>query len=382
MKFEGLPPLSLYVHIPWCERKCPYCDFNSHQTQSSLPEDAYVNALIVDLEQEIPSIWGRTVVSVFIGGGTPSLFSAAAINRLLSAIRQRVNLVPGAEISMEVNPGSAELDRLAGYCAAGVNRFSVGIQSFNNSQLKSLGRVHDREAALQAVDKLQRVGIGNFNLDMMFGLPGQSADDAQRDVDELIRMGAPHLSYYQLTIEPNTYFNKFPPVLPVDDELMSYLEQAQSSFSHAHYRQYEVSAYSLVDHECQHNLNYWKFGDYLGIGAGAHGKLSMGSDSSIRRARKHRKPETYIAQHNKTSSFHPVDEKDVVFEVMMNVLRLKNGIDKDTIIQRSGLSWSRFEQDTELALSKKLLEDTKTRIQPTELGWRFLNDLIALYLPE
>ena len=329
----ALPPLALYIHFPWCEKKCPYCDFNSHQIKdvSSLnsklaggfDEQRYINALIADLETELPNIWGRHVHSIFIGGGTPSLLSAAGMDQLLCAVRARINLEPDAEITMEANPGSVEAEKLAGFAKAGINRVSLGIQSFQDEQLKALGRIHNGTEAKRAVE----IALANFksvNLDLMYGLPNQSLDAARSDVETALSFQTPHLSLYNLTLEPNTYFANFPPKLPSDDEIDAIFEQNLALLTAAGYQRYEVSAYAKKDQECKHNLNYWRFGDYIGIGAGAHGKISY--PAKITRQVRERHPETYMqameTKGNALIESREIAPKDLPFEFMLNTLSL------------------------------------------------------------
>jgi oxygen-independent coproporphyrinogen-3 oxidase len=285
-EFHILPPLSLYIHVPWCVRKCPYCDFNSHELRTELPEHQYIDALLQDLQQDLPRVWGRTVQTVFIGGGTPSLLSAEAIDRLLSGLRTCITLDPAAEVTLEANPGTVEAQRFSEYRSAGINRLSIGIQSFSNDLLQSLGRIHNRREAIRAAELAHGAGLDNFNLDLMFALPGQSQQQAAKDVHDAIALEPAHISYYQLTLEPNTWFHKHPPVLPDDDAAWQIQRQGQELLTEHGYLQYEVSAYARQDQRCRHNLNYWQFGDYLGIGAGAHGKISSTAPMGIARLRR------------------------------------------------------------------------------------------------
>ena len=294
LNFTTLPPLSLYIHYPWCAQKCPYCDFNSHKSPNELPEQVYIDALIRDLEQEIPHVWGRTVQSIFIGGGTPSLFSAEAYERLFSALRALIPLSPHAEITLEANPGTFEAQRFADYLDLGINRLSIGIQSFNDQSLAALGRIHDSKQAIKAVETAHKVGFENFNLDLMFGLPHQTEKTAKNDVATAIALEPSHISYYQLTLEPNTLFYQQPPQLPDEDPIIDWQIANQNRLANAGYHQYEVSAYAKNNKRCQHNINYWQFGDYLGIGAGAHGKISDAAKQSITRRSKQKQPQAYI----------------------------------------------------------------------------------------
>jgi len=379
-RFAALPPLALYVHIPWCLKKCPYCDFNSHEARSEVPEAAYVDALIADLEFALPSIWGRRVISVFIGGGTPSLFSAAAIDRLLAAVRARVPLAPGAEVTLEANPGTFEREKFAGFHAAGVNRLSLGIQSFDPKHLQSLGRVHDADEARRAAEAALAI-FGNVNFDLMYALPRQTVAEAVADLDEALTFSPPHLSFYHLTLEPNTLFHRYPPELP-DDETSADIEDAvHSRLEAAGYRHYETSAYARPGRECLHNLNYWQFGDYLGIGAGAHSKLSF-ADRVVRQVR-YKQPKQYLEQ---IAAGAPLQEDQVVtrddigFEFMLNALRLTDGVPAALFAERTGYPLALVGQGLAAAEARGLMERDPTTLRPTALGQRFLNDLQQLFL--
>jgi oxygen-independent coproporphyrinogen-3 oxidase len=380
--FDALPPLSLYVHIPWCLRKCPYCDFNSHEARGDAPEDAYVEALTTDLELALPSIWGRRVVSVFVGGGTPSLFSAAAIDRLLAAVRARVPLAPGAEVTLEANPGTFEREKFAGFRAAGINRLSIGIQSFEPKHLSALGRVHDAEEARRAAETALAI-FGNVNFDLMYALPRQTVAEAESDVDAALAFSPPHLSFYHLTLEPNTLFHRHPPELP-DDETSADIEEAvHSRLATAGYAHYETSAYARPGRECVHNLNYWQFGDYLGIGAGAHSKLSF-ADRIVRQVR-YKQPKQYlekIAAGAPLQEHHVVTRSDIGFEFMLNALRLTDGVPATLFAERTGYSLNLVRQGLEAAETRGLMERDPTTLRPTALGRRFLNDLQQLFLAE
>ena len=380
-RFAALPPLSLYVHIPWCIRKCPYCDFNSHAAGDDLPEDAYVDALIVDLEAALPAIWGRKVGTVFIGGGTPSLFSAAPIERLLSAVRARLPLSPDAEITLEANPGTFERAKFAGFFAAGVNRLSLGVQSFDDRLLRALGRVHDAEEARRAAEAALTI-FGNVNLDLMFALPHQSVDDARRDVATALAFAPPHLSFYQLTLEPNTLFHRYPPPLP-DDEAAADIEDAVlDALDVAGYVHYETSAHAKAGRECRHNVNYWRFGDYLGIGAGAHSKISF-PDRVVRELR-WKQPKRYldeVARGNALQEQASVERRDLPFEFMLNALRLTQGVPASLFAERTGLPLSAAARPIAEAVRRGLLDPDPALLRPTALGRRFLNDLQALFLP-
>lgn len=384
LHLAGLPPLALYVHFPWCVRKCPYCDFNSHEPAGgfgAIPEAQYLEALRADLEAALPYVWGRPVISVFIGGGTPSLLSPAGLARLLSDVRALLPLVPDCEITLEANPGTVEAARFAAYRAAGVNRLSLGIQSFDEAKLKALGRIHDRAQAIAAVECAQR-HFENFNLDLMFALPGQTLQDLHADLQTALDFAPPHLSYYQLTLEPNTVFAKYPPPLPDEDLAAAMLETVQERLGAAGYRRYEVSAYARPGNECRHNLNYWTFGDYLGIGAGAHGKLSF--PHRIVRQRRLRQPASYLAQGGSgrfVAESKEVPRAELPFEFMLNALRLTDGVPAALFPARTGLPPSAIAGAVERAVARGLLEATPDRLRPTPLGQRFLSDLQALFLP-
>jgi putative oxygen-independent coproporphyrinogen III oxidase len=378
-------PLALYIHIPWCVRKCPYCDFNSHEARGPLPELAYVDALLRDLEQDLPRVWGRRISSLFIGGGTPSLFSAEALDRLLSGLRARLPLRPDLEITLEANPGAVERNRFAEFRAAGVNRLSIGVQSFNDGQLQQLGRIHDRRAAFAAAEAAHAAGLENFNLDLMFGLPGQTVDQALADIANAAALQPTHLSYYQLTIEPNTAFHHAPPTLP-DDEIIGVIqERAQAELARRGYRQYEVSAYAREGWRCQHNLNYWEFGDYLGIGAGAHGKLTDPAAGQIHRLWKLKQPRDYLASAGMPAGIGgdaSIHEADLPVEFLMNALRLVEGVPAALFAERTGLSLAALEPALSQARERGLLERDTERLQATEQGLRFLNDLLQGFMPE
>ena len=387
ISLTALPPLALYIHFPWCEKKCPYCDFNSHQIKDStnlaggFDEQRYLNALIADLETELPNIWGRQVHSIFIGGGTPSLLSAAGMDQLLCAVRARVNLEPDAEITMEANPGSVEADKLAGFAKAGINRVSLGIQSFQDEQLKALGRIHNGAEAKRAV----QIALDHFqsvNLDLMYGLPNQSLELARSDIETALSFKTPHLSLYNLTLEPNTYFANFPPKLPSDDEIDAIFEQNLELLTKAGYQRYEVSAYAKKNQECKHNLNYWRFGDYIGIGAGAHGKISY--PEKITRQVRERHPETYMqameTKGNALIESRDIASKDLPFEFMLNTLRLTDGVDTNTFSERTGLPLSVISKGLEAASKKGLLDENPSKLKATPLGLRYLNNLQEMFL--
>ncbi|MFB9887817.1 radical SAM family heme chaperone HemW [Balneatrix alpica] len=375
-----LPPLSLYIHIPWCVRKCPYCDFNSHAQRDELPEQAYVQRLLADLEAELAGAQGRPLSSIFIGGGTPSLFSAQAIQQLLDGVRARISLQPGCEITMEANPGTFEQARFAGYAEAGVNRLSVGVQSLNAEHLQALGRIHNPEEALAALACLPQLGIDNFNVDLMHGLPGQTIEQALTDLRQALALAPPHLSWYQLTIEPNTEFYSRPPRLPEDETLWDIQEQGHALLEAAGYRQYETSAYAK-GRQAQHNLNYWQFGDYLGIGAGAHGKVTWLNQGRIERRWKTRMPQHYLDPARLlVAGSQEVTAEELPFEFMMNALRLVEGVPRKWFEQRTGLSLSVLSTQVELGQNRQLLEMNGAVFKPTPLGRRYLNDLLELFI--
>ena len=385
-QFTSLPPLSLYIHLPWCVKKCPYCDFNSHALKSGgsdpLPEDLYIDALIADLELDLPRVWGRPVQSVFFGGGTPSLFSPAAIDRLLGAVRARLPLRPDAEITLEANPGTVELARFQGYRAAGVNRLSIGIQSFNPDHLRALGRVHGRDEALRAATAARAAGFDNFNLDLMFGLPNQTVDEAHADLQCALDLAPTHLSLYQLTIEPNTLFHAQPPSLPDDEHVWEIQSTLQAMTAAAGFQHYEISAYARAGLSAQHNLNYWRFGDYLGIGAGAHAKIT--DARGITRLWKTKQPAEYMRTAGSTQAIAGVQaltRQDAAFDFMLNALRLSAGFEPALFQERTGQPLSLVEDALQQAEAKGLLERRPDRILPTEMGLRFLNDLQCLFLP-
>jgi oxygen-independent coproporphyrinogen-3 oxidase len=383
-KFEAPPPLSLYVHFPWCARKCPYCDFNSHAVQGALPETEYVDALLRDLEQQLPAVWGRTVQSIFMGGGTPSLFSPQAINRLLSGIRARLPLQPALEITLETNPGSAEQEKFAAYRQAGVNRLSIGIQSLNDTHLKALGRIHDSQQALRAARSARQAGFENFNLDLMFGLPQQSVAQAIEDLRTVIALQPAHLSWYQLTLEPNTLFYAQPPALPEDDRKAEMQDLGQSLLAKHGYTQYEVSAYAKAGKHCCHNLNYWKFGDYIGIGAGAHGKITSAAEGVIHRIWKWRHPKQYLASAGTKQGIdgqHKLTESEALFEFALNRLRLKQGFSFCEFEASCGLERSWIRPIVQQAQNDGLLALDGDRVQHTGQGWRYLNNLLERFLP-
>ncbi len=380
VQFAALPPLSLYVHIPWCVRKCPYCDFNSHQVRDEIPEQAYVDAVIGDLETALPSIWGRQVRTVFFGGGTPSLLSAVAIERLLSAVRARVPLDPDSEITLEANPGTLEAGKFAAFRGAGINRLSIGVQSFNSRYLQALGRIHDSQQAIKAIEAAVSC-FDNINVDLMYALPDQSVDEAISDVRKVLEFSPQHVSAYHLTIEPNTLFHRHPPALPDDDCAADMQEGIEALLATHGYGHYETSAFAQPEHESRHNLNYWRFGDYLGIGAGAHSKISF-PDRVVREMR-YKQPREYLRQ---AAAGEPVqvsktvDYEDLPFEFMMNALRLIDGVERNIYAERTGLPISAIAARLERAVHAGLLADDPMRLRPTLKGQRFLNDLLELFL--
>lgn len=386
ISLPGSPPLSLYVHIPWCVRKCPYCDFNSHAAPGAdnheIPEDIYLDALRADLEQSLPLVWGRPVHTVFIGGGTPSLLSAAGMDRLLSDIRALLPLDADAEITMEANPGTFEADKFASYRASGINRLSIGIQSFNDRHLQALSRIHGGAEARKAIE-IAQASFDNINLDLMYALPGQTLEECRQDLETALSYGTTHLSLYHLTLEPNTLFAKFPPALPDDDSAYEMQDLMESRTAEAGYRHYETSAYARPHREARHNLNYWRFGDYLGIGAGAHGKLSF--PHRVLRQMRHKHPATYMAQAlagNAVQEARDVGADELPFEFMLNALRLTDGVPASSFYEYTGLPLHTISKQLAEAEKKGLLEADLTTIRPTELGRRFLNDLQEMFLKD
>ncbi|AGL87528.1 putative oxygen-independent coproporphyrinogen III oxidase [Pseudomonas protegens] len=375
-----LPPLALYIHIPWCVRKCPYCDFNSHAASPTLPEEEYVDALLADLDQDLHAVHGRELSSIFFGGGTPSLFSAQALGRLLKGVEQRIRFAPDIEITLEANPGTFEQEKFTAYRALGINRLSIGIQSFQEQKLKALGRIHNGDEATRAAGMARQAGFDNFNLDLMHGLPDQSLDDALGDLRQAIAMKPTHLSWYQLTLEPNTVFWNQPPVLPEDDTLWDIQEAGQALLAEHGYAQYEVSAYAQPGRAARHNLNYWSFGDFIGIGAGAHGKLSH-PDGRILRTWKTRLPKDYL---NPAKQFKAGEKalgnEELPFEFLMNALRLTDGVDAALFAQRTGLDLVSLAEGRRQAEQSGLLQVEPSRLAATARGQLFLNDLLQYFL--
>ncbi|KTT04281.1 oxidase [Pseudomonas oryzihabitans] len=378
----ALPPLALYVHIPWCVRKCPYCDFNSHAAGPNLPEVEYVDALLADLDNDLVHVHGRTLTSIFFGGGTPSLFSAAALGRLLEGVAKRLDFAPDIEITLEANPGTFEQAKFVAYRGLGINRLSIGIQSFQDEKLKALGRIHGRDEAIRAADRARAAGFDNFNLDLMHGLPDQSLADALGDLEQAIALAPTHLSWYQLTMEPNTVFWSQPPELPEDEVLWDIQEAGQARLAAAGYRQYETSAYAQPGRQARHNLNYWGFGDFLGIGAGAHAKLSA-PDGHLLRSWKTRLPKDYL---DPAKPFQAGEKRleaaDLPFEFMMNALRLVDGVPAAWYPQRTGQPLDSLAPALAAARRDGLLADDPERLRPTARGQLFLNDLLQSFLPD
>jgi len=382
LNLTALPPLSLYVHFPWCVKKCPYCDFNSHEATGGFPEDEYLSALRADLEQALPLIWGRKIYTIFIGGGTPSLLSANGLDRLLSDIRTLLPLDGAVEITMEANPGTFEAEKFKSYRTSGINRLSIGIQSFNARHLKALGRIHDGDEARRAVD-IAMSNFDNFNLDLMYALPSQTLEEARQDVQTAIAFAPPHLSLYHLTMEPNTVFAKYPPVVPDDDASADMQDMIAEVTTAAGYQHYEVSAYAQPKRQARHNINYWEFGDYLGIGAGAHTKLSF-PHRVIRQAR-YKQPKSYMEQMrlgNPIQEETEITRSELGFEFMLNAMRLTNGVEVNLFAERTGMPLNAVERAMNDAEAKGLLYRDYKTIKPTELGQRFLNDLQQMFLAD
>jgi oxygen-independent coproporphyrinogen-3 oxidase len=376
VRFTALPPLALYAHLPWCVRKCPYCDFNSHERADALPEREYVDALVADLEGLLPSVWGRRLRTIFIGGGTPSLFSPESIDRLLAAVRARLPLEPDAEVTLEANPGTAEAGRFRGYRAAGVNRLSLGIQSFSDEKLRALGRIHSADEARRAIEMAQ-AAFDNVNLDVMYGLPGQTLAEARADAAEGLRSGTTHFSAYQLTLEPNTVFYSKPPQLPEHDASADMQLAVEELAAAAGFEHYETSAFARPGRRCRHNLNYWEFGDYLGIGAGAHGKLSFAD--RVTRHEQAKQPREYMASAG-TVHEKVIAPRELPFEFMLNALRLVEGVPAGMFAERTGLPGATILRKLQVARDKGLLEEDALRIRPTRRGRLFLNELLQLFL--
>lgn len=389
-----LPPLALYIHIPWCIRKCPYCDFNSHEARTDMPEAEYVAALIHDLEQDQVLAQGRKITSIFFGGGTPSLFSAKAIGEILKAAERLIGFEPDIEITLEANPGTFEQEKFRGFRLAGVNRLSIGVQSFNQTQLQLLGRVHNRDEALRSADVARGAGFDNFNLDLMHGLPQQSVTDALADLDQAIALAPSHLSWYQLTIEQNTAFYSAPPVLPEEDILVDIQDDGFRKLADAGYQQYEVSAYAKDNRRARHNINYWQFGDYLGIGAGAHGKITLPEKQAVVRQWKTRLPQHYLAAYNKipgavgghlncfNGGGEVLQSGALPLEFLMNALRLNDGVPAEFFQQRTGLTLDALQPHWQTLVNKGLVNNDPKVLQTTALGQRFLNSILECYLQD
>ena len=378
------PPLSLYVHIPWCVRKCPYCDFNSHSAPEALPAKTYVRALLADLERDLPMVWGRPVRSIYFGGGTPSLFKAELIGEFLSSARALLDVSPDAEITLEANPGTIERDSFSAYAQAGVNRVSLGVQSFDDELLGRIGRIHDHADIERSLGSLRSAGIANFNIDLMFALPGQSPARSRRDLELAIEAGPAHVSLYHLTIEPNTAFAAKPPVLPSDDVSWEMQQTGLEMLEAAGYRQYEISAFARKGLESRHNMNYWRYGDFLAIGAGAHAKITTPADGRVRRFARHRHPKQYLRglkNGDWLAETRLIDDEERVFEFFLNQLRLKDGVFIDDFSARTGLPWQAVESRVQIAVDRGLLERHEQRLKPTGLGWKFVNDIQQLFLP-
>ncbi|MCU7834771.1 MAG: radical SAM family heme chaperone HemW [gamma proteobacterium symbiont of Taylorina sp.] len=383
LNFTTLPPLSLYIHYPWCVQKCPYCDFNSHaidyKLESRQRDEQYVNALLIDLQQQLPDIWGRSIQSIFIGGGTPSLIEPEQLHRLLSHIRALLKVPPMAEITMEANPGTVDQIKFAEFYSAGINRLSMGIQSFNDVLLQKIGRIHNSQQACQAIERAQAAGFDNINLDLMYGLPGQTLKESIIDVQQAINFQTSHLSHYQLTIEPNTLFHSHPPPVPEDDLTYEMQLQCQQLLAENKFQHYEISAYSKENYQCRHNLNYWQFGDYLGIGAGAHGKISNAQQQQVKRRWKEKHPFTYM----ENSTMHGEDRlshHDLCFEFMLNASRLVDGFSSELFTRHTGLAINHLEKGLQKAIALDLIQWQLHHIKPTQRGLQYLNELQAIFL--
>ena len=376
-------PLSLYIHFPWCIQKCPYCDFNSHAVKTGIPESEYISALLLDLQHDIQTFnINRSIQSIFLGGGTPSLFSPEALDRLLNEIRQYLSLQTNTEITLEANPGTFESHKFAEFRNIGINRLSIGIQSFKDKHLKTLGRIHSSTEAIRAGEIAHQAGFNNFNLDLMFGLPGSTSNDSKEDVKMAIGLEPKHISFYQLTLEPNTYFYNYPPKLPTDDLIFDTQKNCQTLLHEQGYFQYEISAYAKDNFPCRHNLNYWQFGDYLGIGAGAHGKITLNQPEQIVRTIKPKHPQHYLkTRHNDNKSrFIPISE--LPLEFMMNQLRLKNGFNRENYLATTGLSFDSLEPALTELIMQDLIIENQQQYQCSEQGWNFLDNILARFIPE
>jgi len=385
--FTELPPLALYIHIPWCIKKCPYCDFNSHEQKNTLPENEYVDALLNDLAAEMPRIWGRAIASVFIGGGTPSLFSCDALDKLFSGIRALTALSPTVEVTLEANPGTFEQKKFTDFKQLGINRLSIGVQSFNDRHLKKLGRIHAGDEAKRAIEIAHTAGFDNVNVDLMFGLPEQSEAEALNDIQTAVSLEPTHISYYELTLEPNTLFAKYPPSLPKDDTRSRIQDNGIKLLAKHNYERYEISAFAKPGRQSEHNVNYWLFGDYLGIGAGAHSKVTFANTGDIVRRWKHKHPARYMrADHASSDGFiggeSIIAEADSALEFMMNALRMREGFAIPMFEQHTGIALEHWKNVIDTALAKGLLEQSGLRLKASQQGYNFLNDLIELFMPE
>lgn len=374
------PPLSLYIHFPWCVRKCPYCDFNSHTLKEELPEKQYIDTLLNDLEHDLLKINRRVINTIFMGGGTPSLFSATALAYLFEGLNKRLTLAEDIEITLEANPGTVEYQRFADYRAIGINRLSIGIQSFEEDKLKALGRIHNGSEAIHAAETAHKAGFTNFNLDLMHGLPGQTLQQAMDDITTAIRLAPTHISWYQLTLEPNTLFYKYPPTLPADDFIWDMQDKCRELLHHANFHQYEISAYCQPNKKCKHNINYWQFGDYLGIGAGAHSKITDVNHQTITRFWKIKNPKDYLAAKNFIGETTVISKTELPFEFMLNALRLYQNIPVKLFEERTGLALSDIESYLQRAKNKGLIEWDNVEIKPTEAGRQFYNDSVEVFL--
>ena len=385
MNFTQPLPLSLYVHYPWCVQKCPYCDFNSHTLKQEVDEAAYIKALIVQLERLLPQIWGRPIVSIFFGGGTPSLISEEGLNRFLSQARALLGFSPEIEITLEANPGTVDFEKFAGFYEAGINRLSMGIQSFENEKLQALGRIHSSDEAHKAILAAKSAGFKNFNLDLMFALPNQTLEQAIADVEQAISYQPPHLSHYQLTLEPNTPFYKNPPILPNDDQAWEFQQACQQVIANAGYEHYEVSAYAQKNRQCKHNLNYWQFGDYIGLGAGAHGKITMAPEGRILRTQMPASPGGYVEAMKSPNAgrTHWLEEADAIFEFMLNALRLQQGFDLNLFTLRTGLPQNRIDEILEDLQAQALIGINQDNwLMLTDKGQQYLNNVVSAFLNE
>lgn len=380
MPIGSLPPLSLYVHIPWCVRKCPYCDFNSHAAGDVIPENDYVSAVVADLEEDAAFAQGRSITSVFIGGGTPSLFSDRAIGNILDAVDQQLGLASDAEITLEANPGTVDESHFKGYRHAGVNRLSIGVQSFNAAHLTTLGRIHSPQQARHAVNVARNAGFDNINLDLMYGLPGQTLQECLADLKTASELAPEHLSWYELTLEPNTAFYSAPPALPAEDHIVEMENAGRAYISQAGFNRYEISAYAQANRQSRHNVNYWKFGDYLGVGAGAHGKITLLDNQSVMRYWKTRTPKDYLAKSlQRTATRKEVDTQELAFEFLMNALRLSEGVDESLFYERTGIPLNTIAKARISLIEQGLLENS-SRLQTTKQGSQLLNSVLQGFL--